>query len=844
MPQKGFAPIVLLISVAILGLTILKIPSIFSSPKPLVTPQEQKTPIIKTPVVDENAQQARLEKYLVAEAALLGVADNISLYFKDLDHGKEISIEPTRSWIPASTIKSFVVLEAFRQRSLGLIDFNQIVSIKPENVVPTELETADFPRLREGTQVTIKQLVEAMIIQSDNIAYNTLLDILDRRNITLALKNIGITETVVGEKLNLDESQFQTDLEVPGRQSNTTTVKDLATFFDLLYNKKIANADEILGIFKRQKINDMIPALLPANTVVAHKTGDWAPIYHDGGVVFKPSDPFILTIFTNSDNPKIVAQLAKVAYFQNAQSVGKTISLNEIPSSHNISSIYLTQQPNASEVLAAQTPEKFPEVSASDLGITQKDLNFNPQQAKDFLGAIITPGSFFYNVKKFFENSQINNAKDNSSLARTYLNLSKNRLSEAKSLIGSADFKTADVSLQESEKDLEKATELSKNNPNKDLLLLEIKRVNDLHYAVLAERAQNVGDNQKEQFIDNVYNFYKENHQKVTPVINISTAASPTQQKPAVGTITEIHDNQAKIQFDDGTSKQMLLPEDTKVRTFQQNSYQSVKNISQGDKVAVVGLTNSESKIIPQFILKDVPKELPQRHQGTVIEIKPDENTMKILDKKGQEETIKVNFNTVIKSKDTNVSLEGIKAGSTVTVYGTTQNISQISPTPSAQPSASSNSSNQTSPLPSSSATSSPQSLQNNPTSSPSPTSKTSSIQLINSSPSPSSVPSTSVKPTTSSKPKASPTSAPNNTAAVKTPIPSSKPQTAATPTPAKPTIGVSATSITVTQNASGKGEKVEVKQTAPTPAPAAKQEAPKTTAPQPAAKPTPSTKK
>ncbi len=77
MPQKGFAPIVLLISVAILGLTILKIPSIFSSPKPLVTPQEQKTPIIKTPVVDENAQQARLEKYLVAEAALLGVADNI-----------------------------------------------------------------------------------------------------------------------------------------------------------------------------------------------------------------------------------------------------------------------------------------------------------------------------------------------------------------------------------------------------------------------------------------------------------------------------------------------------------------------------------------------------------------------------------------------------------------------------------------------------------------------------------------------------------------------------------------------------------------------------------------------
>ncbi len=808
MNQKGSAIIYLLLFLAVLSLSFIKSKSINqSSATPAVSPQVQEHP---KPSTEPKISQEQLQKYLTVEAALLGVSDNISLYFKDLDQNKEVSIEPTRSWIPASTIKSFVVLEAFRQRSVGLINFNDEITIKSENVVPTELETDEFPRLKEGTKATIRQLVEAMIIQSDNIAYNTLLDILDRRNINLSLKNIGITETVVGEKLNLDEVQFQKDLQVAGRQSNTTTVKDLTTFFDLLYNKKIANAEEILDIFKRQKINDMIPALLPTSTIVAHKTGEWAPIYHDAGVVFKPLDPFILTIFSNSDNPKIVAELAKVAYFQNAESVGKAVSLNEIHISYNLSSINLTQQPNASEVLAAQTPEKFPEVSASDLGITQKDLNFNPQQAKDFLGAIITPGSFFYNVKKFFENNQINNAKDNSSLAKTYLNLSKNRLSEAKSLISSGDFKTADISLKESEKDLEKATELSKNDPNKDLLLLNIKRANDLHYAVLAERAPHVDDSKKEQFIDNVYNFYKENHQKVTPVINTSVVANPTQQKPAVGIITEIHDNQAKIQFDDGSSKQVILPEDTKVRNFQEEFYSSVNTIKQGDKVAVVGLSNSDAQIIPQFILKNVPKELPERHQGTVIEIKPDENTMKILDKKGAEKIIKINFSTAIKSKDTNVSLEGIKAGSKVTVFGTTQpsstpNDSFVFPSVSATPSITTPSSTSTS------------------------TSQTKSIQLINS-PAPSTLllptiksssnpPSTNVpkkattpQPTTSSK-QTTTTEQSSRTPSTEGRTPSTKTQSA----------GIQATSITITQNSSGKHEKIELKQSTPP-----KQEPPK----------------
>lgn len=658
-----------------------------TNPTTLITPQfsEQQPQIAETAKVS----QSDLEKYLTVETALLGVSDNISLYYKDLaDPQKQISIDPTKSWIPASTIKSYVILEAFRQKDLGLIKFDTEVTVLSQNVVPTELETDEFLRLREGTKATIRQLVEAMIIQSDNTAYNTLLDILDRRNINLALRNIGITETVVGEKLNLDENQFLKDLQVPGRQSNTTTAKDLATFFDLLYNKKIADSDEILTIFERQKINNMIPASLPTNIIVAHKTGDWASIYHDGGVVFKPNNPFILTVFTNSGDPKIIAQMAKVAYFQTADSVGQA----EGPLSQTISQdikksyplITLAKLPASSEVLAAETPEKFPEVTASDLGITPRDFNSNINQASNFSYAFLTPGSILYKVKQFFESQELKNAVNNTDLVKVHLDFAKSRLAEVKALMGSGHVKEANSILAESENQLNQATDLAKKDPvNKDLLLSEIKNVNDLHFAVLAKIGQSIPKESKNEFIDSVYNFYKENQKSVIPAVNSSVIANPIQQKPAVGQVTQIQNNEATLTFDDGSTRQIILPTGTKVRTFQQDSYQGIDSIKAGDRIAVLGLTNKESKVIPQFILKNVPKELPNIHTGTVIEINPDANTLKIIDKQGQIEEINILDKTTIKAKDTNVSLEGIKAGSQVTVFGTTPSTPTSSVLPS-----------------------------------------------------------------------------------------------------------------------------------------------------------------
>lgn len=285
-----------------------------------------------SPLPGNDIERLNLNKDLNDEIAADGLQDNVSLYYNNLANNYEVMINADRSWIPASTIKAFVLPEAFRQKEERIINFDSRVVIDQNNVVPTELESQDYQPLRAGSRATIRELVYAMITQSDNTAYNTLLDILDRRNITATLRRLGLANTVIGEKLSLDDAQYAVDLTVPGRQPNQTTVHDFGRLFTLLYNEKIADADEVLTILKQQKINDMLPALLPKGTVIAHKTGTWSPYYHDGGIVYKPNEPYIVVIFTNNDDPNVVARLSKIAYYKTRDVVlgASTINIKNI----------------------------------------------------------------------------------------------------------------------------------------------------------------------------------------------------------------------------------------------------------------------------------------------------------------------------------------------------------------------------------------------------------------------------------------------------------------------------------------------------------------------------------
>ncbi len=623
------------------------------------------------------ANPEQLEKYLTVEAAILGASDNVSLDFQNIDGSSEVTMKPTRSWIPASTIKAYVLVEVFNQVRQGLISFDQKVVIRSQNVVATPLETDEFPRLTEGTQATIRQLAEAMIIQSDNTAYNTLLDTLDRRNINNTLASLGLTETIVGEKLNLDDDQYQIDSQLPGHQFNTTTVKDYASFFSLLANDKIPGSSEMITIFKRQKFNDMIPALLPKSVSVAHKTGFWAPIYHDGGVVYKPNEPFVLAIFSNANDPTVNARLAKVAYFQNSDSVGLSLErgsdqTNNQSSNYAYPVITLAQAPSSQDlkVLGTQTNSKFPEVTAADLGITTADLTTSLDDSQSIKPATIFPGSWAYLLKRAVEATQLALARNNQEKASLLINISRARLSEIRALKQSNRPDLVGLLIKDEQSSLSQVVNIAKNNSGSELQLVQVKQLSDNSFAMAGDSLTQATGKDKERLIDNLFTSFQESQKNVAPVVAKSLPTSPFNQ-PLVGTVQAVNDNKITVAFTDGSTKTVLITPQTPSRAFGQKGLdQETLQASVGAKIAVVGEITKTGEIIPNFILRNVPKEIPEKKEGLVIKIDSQNHSLDVKQSSGQTTTVIVDPDTIIKGRDTDVSLNGIKAGSTVTIFG------------------------------------------------------------------------------------------------------------------------------------------------------------------------------
>ena len=74
----------------------------------------------------------------------------------------------------------------------------------------------------------------------------------------------------------------------------------------------------MIAILERQTFNEGIPAGLPPNTRVAHKTGELPKLHHDAAIVFAPR-PFVLVVLVRGmperkDSAALMAEIARAIY--------------------------------------------------------------------------------------------------------------------------------------------------------------------------------------------------------------------------------------------------------------------------------------------------------------------------------------------------------------------------------------------------------------------------------------------------------------------------------------------------------------------------------------------------
>jgi len=267
----------------------------------------------KPPVEDPPASRdlaAAISERLAETGADFAVA------YRDLQTGDELLIHPDVQFHAASMMKVPVMLRLHRMADWRQIDLDSPIEVKNEFTsiydgssysLSADEDSDSTLYSLVGSEVTIRDLMDRMIVSSSNLATNILIEIADPDSIAPMLAGLRADGMKVLRGVE-DIPAYENDL------NNTTSARGLLELFSALARGQTATpaaTSEMMQALLRQEFNDAIPAGLPEGTPVAHKTGWITAVDHDGGVVMPAGrTTYVLVILTSGVEDETVTRAA------------------------------------------------------------------------------------------------------------------------------------------------------------------------------------------------------------------------------------------------------------------------------------------------------------------------------------------------------------------------------------------------------------------------------------------------------------------------------------------------------------------------------------------------------
>lgn len=196
--------------------------------------------------------------------------------------------KPMRS---ASMIKVFIYGFAMQQVKEGMISLNEPFVLSEKDMVGGAGVLTGY---ENGTVLSFQELLEFMIIESDNTATNIVIDRLGMDKINEYITSNGYKDTILQRKM-MDFHAAEQGYE------NYTSVSDLGLFYTRLYDYQCVDKDHdamMIDILKQQQDTEALPTAFPYD-IVAHKTGELIGVYNDGGIVYGKDNRIIVILTDN-----------------------------------------------------------------------------------------------------------------------------------------------------------------------------------------------------------------------------------------------------------------------------------------------------------------------------------------------------------------------------------------------------------------------------------------------------------------------------------------------------------------------------------------------------------------
>lgn len=238
-----------------------------------------------------------LEKRIDAE--LCGLDATMCVYADDL-RGHVVERGADEPFESASTIKIFVLGCLYDRAEQGKASLDEVLTYEDRHFVDG---SGMIRSLGPGAKLRAGDVATLMIICSDNIATNMLIDYLGLDTINAFIRSIGCGATTLHRRLASDNW---------GEPLGTITPRDMGRFFALLAKGELvspAASAAMRAILRQQHYNAMLTGNLPPYYTdaeesgadpdliyTASKSGSMDACRNDGGLVHTPYGDYVVVL--------------------------------------------------------------------------------------------------------------------------------------------------------------------------------------------------------------------------------------------------------------------------------------------------------------------------------------------------------------------------------------------------------------------------------------------------------------------------------------------------------------------------------------------------------------------
>jgi beta-lactamase class A len=224
----------------------------------------------------------------------------------------------------ASTVKLAVLAGLYGEITRGRLKADDPVHVRNRFTgavggQPFTLDLASEPdpeiARRVGKTLTLRELAYGMITRSSNLATNLLIDVVGIDTIQQCLEDLKI-EGILMRRGVQDHAAFEAGV------NNLVTANGLLRLLRLISDGRVHSPEacaDMLEILLDTRAKSGIPAGLPGDAHVAHKTGNISTVHHDAGIIYVGRKrPFFLVVLTQFEEQRrrstAVAEVSRDIY--------------------------------------------------------------------------------------------------------------------------------------------------------------------------------------------------------------------------------------------------------------------------------------------------------------------------------------------------------------------------------------------------------------------------------------------------------------------------------------------------------------------------------------------------